>query len=142
NGGATLINNTSSGSDLANLQGYGQVFHTGDGGNVITGPALTSAGLGGGNIAQVTVGSQGVAQPTLSPVTAATTAATPDSTGNGALESALDAAFASGTVAHLSASSYNVNAPIVINLTSSSQGPIGFDLGGAKLFSHINGGGP
>src|SRR5262249_4517839 len=41
-----------------------------------------------------------------------------------------------------SASSYNVTAPIIINITSSTSGTVGIDLGGAKLYSQVGGGQP
>ena len=64
----------------------------------------------------------------------------PDSTGTGALETALRSALLGGTVADLSGASFTVTTPIVINLTSDSQGPIGIDLGGAKIISQVTGG--
>jgi len=142
NGGVTLTDSTSTGSPLANLQGYGSAFLTGDSGQVTTGSNIVVGGAGGGNIASVSVSTQGLALPALSAVTAATTAAAANSTGTGALETALDAAIAGGTVAHLTDASYTVTSPIIINITSSTQGPIGIDLGGAKILSQIAGGGP
>jgi hypothetical protein len=142
NGGATLTGSTSTGSPLANLQGYGSAFLTGDSGQVTTGANIVVGGAGGGNATSVSVSTQGLALPALAAVTAATTAAAANSTGTGALETALDAAIAGGTVAHLNNASYTVTAPIIINITSSTQGPIGIDLGGAKILSQITGGGP
>src|SRR5213078_631227 len=79
NGGSTVVGNvgtwTGSGSDpttLANLQGYGSVYATGDVGKVVTGSSLSLSGFGGGNSASVSVGTSGVALPGLSAVTAAT----------------------------------------------------------------------
>src|SRR5204863_9621527 len=97
NGGVTLTGSTSTGSALANLQGYGSAFLTGDTGQISTGSNIAVGGAGGGNVASVAVSAQGVALPTLAAVTAATTAAAANSTGTGALETALDAAVAGGT---------------------------------------------
>jgi hypothetical protein len=148
NGNATVVNSTSTwtgtGADpttLANLQGYGGVFTSGDVGKIVTGSQLSVSGPGGGSLAQVSVGNQGVALPTLAPVTAATAAPIATTNGTGAVETALKAAVATGN-AHLTESSYTVSAPIVINLTSASQGPIDIDFGGAKIQSAIGGGGP
>jgi hypothetical protein len=144
NGNATLFGNTSTytgtGSAptvLANLQGNGSVAMAG-GGNVITGPNVTM----GVAPLNVTVGTQGVPMPALPAVTAATSAATPSSTGTGALETALKAAMAGGYVSHLTGQTYTVTSPIVINVTSTIQGPLGIDLGGAKIISQITDGSP
>jgi hypothetical protein len=80
--------------------------------------------------------------PTLAPVTAATTAPAASSAGTGALETALKTAMASGTVVHLTDATYTVSKTIVINVTASTQGPVGIDLGGAKIFSQITDGSP
>jgi hypothetical protein len=136
---------TGSGADptlLANIQGTGGLYMTGDVGHVVTAGGVVTSGPGGGNVAHVSVSSQGVAMPALPQVTAATTAALPNSTGNEALETALDAAFASGSVAHLANSTYTVTSPIVINLTGSIQGPVGIDLGGARISSQVGNGQP
>ena len=149
-GTSSIVNSTSTwtgaGSDpttLANFQGNGSVFAVGDTGNVVTGPGISVAGEGGGNQTSVTVSSQGLTVPTLSPITAATTAAVASSNGTGPIEAAFKAAITGGTVAHLTnASSYNVAAPIIINITSSTSGTVGVDLGGAKLYSQVGGGQP
>ncbi|HYD04592.1 MAG TPA: Ig-like domain-containing protein, partial [Reyranella sp.] len=146
NGNATVVNSSSvwtgSGADpttLANLNGYGGVFTSGDTGKIVTGSSLSVGTAGGGNLAQVSVSGQGVAQPTLQAVSAATTAPLANSNGTGAVETALKAAVATGN-AELTESSYSVSAPIVINLTNANQGPINLDFGGAKLQSAVNGG--
>ncbi|TXL79499.1 hypothetical protein FHP25_06020 [Vineibacter terrae] len=149
-GSATLVGNTSTytgaGSDptaLADLQGNGGAFLVGDSGRIVTGSSVAVSGVGGGNEAHVVVDSQGVALPTLAAVSAATTASVASSTGTDAVESALRSAIASGTVTHLTdTTTYTVTAPIVINITSSIQAETGIDLGGAKIISHIAGGGP
>src|SRR3954470_13351847 len=81
NGNASVVNTashwTGSGADptsLVNLNGYGGVFLSGDSGKVVTGSSLSVSGAGGGNLAQVSVSTQGVAQPTLTAVTSAVTA--------------------------------------------------------------------
>jgi len=148
-GEATLIGNTSTytgaGPDpttLADLQGNGGAFLASDSGKIVTGSSVSVNGVGGGNDAHVVVDSHGVALPALPAVTAATTADMPSSTGTQALESALQAAIAGGTVAHLTDTTYTVTSPIVINITRSIQSETGIDLGGAKIISHIAGGGP
>ena len=78
----------------------------------------------------------------LAAVTAATTAAVATSTGTGPLEAALKAALAGDSVVHLTDTTYTVTSSIVINITTSFQGPFGIDLGGAKILSQIEGGGP
>ena len=148
NGNATVVGNTSTwhgaGTDpttLANLQGYGNVYATGDTGKIVTGSSLSLSGLGGGDAASVTHSSSGVALPSLSAVTSATTAA-PAATHTGSpVETALNAA-AAGTAQHLTSSNYSVSSPIVIHLTSADQGPINIDFGGAKIQSNISNGGP
>ena len=149
-GGSTVVGSTSvwtgSGSNpttLANLQGNGGVFATGDTGHVVTGSGISVGGEGSDSHTSLTVSSQGLTPPSLSPITAATTAAVANSNGTGPIETALKAAISGGTVAHLTnASSYNVTAPIVINITSSTNGTVGIDLGGAKLYSQVGGGQP
>src|SRR5262249_14366923 len=95
----------------------------------------------GGNLAHVSVSSSGIAPPTLSPVTSATTAPVASSNGTSEVESALKAGLAGGYVAHVGdANSFTISAPIVINITSSTQG--GIDLGGAKIYSSIANGQP
>ncbi len=138
-GTATLVANR--GATLADLQGTGVLYMTGNDGAVVTGPSLVPNALGG-DMAHVTTGTAGVALPTLAPITAATTAARPSSTGTGPLEGALRAAIADGYVAHLTDATYTVTTPIVMNVTRSGQGPVGIDLGGAKIFSQIADGSP
>ena len=136
---------TGSGSDttvLANLQGPGFAYMTGDTGKIITGPALSVGGPGGDTVADVTVSNLGTSVPSLASITSGMTAAASASSGTGALESALRAALSGGTVDTLSAASFAVTTPIVIYLTGSSQGPIGIDLGGAKILSQVTGGRP
>jgi hypothetical protein len=148
-GDGTLIDNTStytgSGANptqLANLQGHGNLLEIGNTGSIVTATTVAAGGMGSGDHAAVTVSAHGVALPTLSAV-AATPAALSSSTGTSALETAMQSAFAHDTVAHLtSATSYTVTAPIIINVTSSSQGPVGIDLGGAKILSDIGNGSP
>lgn len=146
-GGATLIGNTSvytgSGTNptvLANMQGFGSLYMVDDTGRVITGSQIAVSGLGGGNQAQVAPSSQPLVVPNLSAAAAA--GPVPDSTGTGTVETALRSALLGGTVAGLSGASFTVTTPIVINLTSDSQGPIGIDLGGAKIISQVTGGRP
>ena len=141
----TLVGNastyTGAGPDptvLANMRGPGGLFVAGDSGPIVTEPSVVKGGI----LANVVVGTQGVAVPTLAPVTAATTAPAANSTGTGALETALKTAIASGTVAHLTAATYTVTKSIVINVTASTQGPVGIDLGGAKIISQITDGSP
>ncbi len=148
NGDATVVGNTStwtgSGADpttLANLQGYGNVYATGDHGTVVTGSSLSVSGLGGGDAASVTHSSSGVALPSLAAVTSATTAAPATTHTGNPVETALNAA-AAGVAQHLTAPSYSVSAPIVIHLTSADHGPINIDFGGAKIQSSIANGGP
>ena len=136
---------TGSGSDttvLANLQGPGFAYMTGDTGKVITGPALSVGGPGGDTEADVTVSNLGTSVASLASITSGMTAAASASSGTGALEAALRAALSGGTVDTLSAASFAVTTPIVIYLTGSSQGPIGIDLGGAKILSQVTGGRP
>src|SRR5918993_126356 len=136
---------TGSGSDptvLANLQGTGSAYVVGDTGRIITGSALAVSGLDGGNAAQLTVSNQGAAVPWSSSLAAAAPPATASSTGTGALETALRTALNGGTVANLSGATFSVTTPIVIYLTASSSGPIGIDLGGAKIMSQVTGGRP
>src|SRR5512139_2134907 len=55
------------------------------------------------------------------------TTTTPD------LGSMLSAAIAGGYVAHSSGGTYTVSSPIVIQVNSTIQGPLGIDLGGATI---------
>ena len=149
NGDASVTDNTSvylgSGADhtvLANLQGYGTAYMEGDVGRAVTGSNITVSGIGGGNNAVVTVSDQGVTLPALEQITAANTVAQANSTGTGILETTLRSALDSGLVANLSGQTFTVTSPIVINLTKSSSGPIGIDLGGAKILSQITNGAP
>ena len=64
-----------------------------------------------------------------------------DSTG-GALQETLNAAIHGGYVAHPAATTYTVTSPIVINVSSTTTGPLGIDLGGARIISQINNGAP
>ena len=148
-GGATLVGNSSTytgtGADtttLASLQGNGTAFLADDSGKLVTGQNVAVSGTGGGNLTHVTVSTDGVEVATLAPVTAVTTAAVAASNGTGVLETALKAALGGGTVVHLTDTSYTVTSSIVINITASFQGPLGIDLGGAKILSQIAGGGP
>ena len=152
-GGATLIGNSSTytgpitgtGVDttaLANLQGLGTAFLVGDSGKVVTGQNVAVSGEGGGNLTHVTVSTDGVDLATPAPVADDTAAAAADSTGTGALETALKAALSGGGVVHLTDTSHTVTSSIVINITASFQGPLGIDLGGAKILSQIADGGP
>ena len=148
-GGATLIGNSSvytgAGSNttvLANLQGHGDLYMTDDTGEVVTGSGVSVSGLGGGNVADVSVTSEDFVLPELEAITAATTAPVANSIGTGALETALRTALTGGSVGSLSGVSFTVTTSIVINLTGSSQGPLGIDLGGAKILSQITSGAP
>ena len=58
------------------------------------------------------------------------------------LETALRNAISGGYVAEMSGQTYTVTQPIVINVTSSIQGPLGIDLGGATIVSQITNGQP
>src|ERR671912_2177122 len=58
------------------------------------------------------------------------------------LGAALTAAMAGGYVAEMSGQTYTVTQPIVINVTSTIQGPLGIDLGGATIVSQITNGQP
>ena len=49
------------------------------------------------------------------------------------LDTALRNAISGGYVAEMSGQTYTVTQPIVINVTSTMQGPVGIDLGGAGL---------
>jgi hypothetical protein len=148
NGGSTVVGNvgtwTGAGSDpttLANLQGYGSVYATGDTGHIVTGSSLSVSGVGGGDGATVSVSTSGVSLPSLSAVTASTVASLAATNTGNPVETALKAA-AAGTAQHLTDSSYTVSSPIVIHLTSAYQGPVNIDFGGAKIQSNISGGGP
>jgi hypothetical protein len=141
-GGSTMIGNTSvytgTGADttmLARMQGFGSLYMINDTGTVVTGSQVTVSGIGGGNVAEVATTSAALVIPTSSAVTAATTAAVASTAGTGVVETALRGALTGGTVADLSGASFTVTTSIVINLTGSSQGPIGIDLGGASAAS-------
>lgn len=147
--GATLIGNSSvytgtgtNTTTLANMQGFGSLYAVNDSGKVVTGSSVTVSGLGGGNTATVSAATSTIAMPILSAITAATTAAVANSTGTGTLETALRNALNGGSVANLSGQSFTVTTPITINLTKSSIGPIGMDLGGAKIMSQVTNGQP
>ena len=117
---------TGSGSDttvLANLQGPGFAYMTGDTGKIITGPALSVGGPGGDTVADVTVSNLGTSVPSLASITSGMTAAASASSGTGALESALRAALTGGTVGTLSAASFAVTTPIVIIPDGVQPGP-------------------
>jgi hypothetical protein len=140
-GDTSLIGNVASGAEtLANLTGNGTSLQTGNTGQIGNGLGVTVAGLGAGNHASVTVSSQGFVMPTISTVTAATTAAAASSHGTSVLETSIVAVLTGGA-SHLTDTTYTVTAPIVINVTSSSQGGI-IDLGGAKITSQIAGSEP
>src|SRR5206468_9661690 len=62
---ATLIGDTSTGADLANLRGNGNVLEIGDSGRITTGSAVMVAGLAGDNHASVTNGTAGLTSPAL-----------------------------------------------------------------------------
>ena len=124
---------------LADVRGTGTLSLSG--GKVVTGEGVIaneSTDLSG----QLVVGKLDVAMPSLAPVTAETTAPVVDSNGNGDLEVALRAALTEGHLAHLSADTYVVTSPIVINIDGSSASPKGIDLGGATIVSQITDGSP
>ena len=54
----------------------------------------------------------------------------------------LQDAFNNGHLVVGTDQTYTVSAPIVINVTKNSQGPIGIDLGGARIVSNITNGAP
>lgn len=54
----------------------------------------------------------------------------------------LQQAFNNGTLVVGTDHTYTVSAPIVINVTKDTQGPIGIDLGGARIVSNITNGAP
>lgn len=147
-GNATVSNNasfyTGPGADptvLANLQGSGGAFVAGDVGRIVTGSNVLVGGVGGANSVHATVGTDSVPLPALLAVTAATTAPAAASTGTGAVEAALKAALASGSIVRLTESSYVATSSIVINV-GATLGSFGIDLGGAKILSQIAGGAP
>jgi hypothetical protein len=124
---------------LADIQGTGTLSTSG--GKVVTGEGVTvngSTDLSG----QVVVSKLDVAMPALAPVTSETTAPVADSNGNGELEMALRAALTEGNFVHLSADTFVVTSPIIINIDSSSANPKGIDLGGATIVSQITDGSP
>jgi hypothetical protein len=138
---ATLIGNTATGPEaLADIQGQGGSLQIDNIGPISDGPSVTVGGAGSGDLAHVTVSDVGVAAPVVSAVTAATTAAIASSNGTGALETAIEQGLAGHTV-HIADAAYTVTAPIVINVASSSSNGV-IDLGGAKITSNIEGGGP
>ena len=141
-GNASLIGNVATGAEtLANLGGNGGAFQSGNAGTIVDGSGVSVSGMNGGNLAHVTVSSQGVAIPTIAHATAATTAAVASSNGTSVLESSIKTAVAGGTAVHTDTNTYTVTAPIIINVTSSSHGGV-IDLGGAKIVSQIANGGP
>jgi len=141
-GNTSLIGNVATGGEpLANLDGNGGSFQSGNAGTIVDGSGVSVSGMDGGNLAHVTVSSQGMAIPVIAHATAAATAAVASSNGTSVLESAIEAAVAGGTAVYTDTNSYTVTAPIIINVTSSSHGGV-FDLGGAKIISQISGGGP
>src|SRR5262245_45130922 len=58
------------------------------------------------------------------------------------LAATLGAAMAGGYLAQSSGQTYTVTAPIVINVNSTIEGPLGIDLGGAHIVSQITNGQP
>lgn len=135
---------TGSGTDqtlLADLQGDGSVYITDNAGRIVSGPRLPVNEMGS-ELIDVTRTTAGVDLPTLEAITAATTAPVPESTGTGLLETTLRGAIDNGTVAHMTADTYTVTTPIVINVTQSTDGPAGIDLGGAKIISQVDDGLP
>ncbi len=58
------------------------------------------------------------------------------------LAAVLTAAIAGGYVAETTGQSFTVTQPIVINVNSTIQGPLGIDLGGAHIVSQITNGAP
>ena len=58
------------------------------------------------------------------------------------LETALRNAISGGYVAEMSGQTYTVTQPIVINVMSPIQGPLGIDLGGATIMSQVTNGQP
>lgn len=58
------------------------------------------------------------------------------------LSTLLQDAFSNGRVVTGTDRTYTVSAPIVINVTSDMQGPVGIDLGGAIITSNITDGSP
>ncbi len=138
-GTATLTGN--GGSALADLGGRGVLFVKDNDGEVVTGPELVPNAKGG-DMAHVAAGSEGVFVPALAAVTAGTTAAKPSSTGTGSVETALRNAISGDYVGELTDAIHVVTTPIVINVTGSTVGPVGIDLGGAKIISQITDGSP
>ena len=58
------------------------------------------------------------------------------------LETALRNAISGGYVAEMSGQTYTVTQPIVINVMTQIQGPLGIDLGGATIMSQVTNGQP
>jgi hypothetical protein len=138
---STLIGNTAAGPQaLADIRGQGGSLQIDNVGHIGNGPGVAVGAAGDGDLAHVSVSTAGVAAPVVSAVTAATTAAIASSDGTGALETAIEQGLAGHTV-HLANAAYTVTTPIVINVTSSSSNGV-IDLGGAKITSNIEGGGP
>jgi hypothetical protein len=141
-GGATMIGNTSAHTGLGpnprlgNLEGSGEVLLMHQVGEVITGPEISTRV----SAPAISIGTNGVVIPSISPVISETVPV--GSVGTDPLEVALREAIASQTTAHLTDASYTVTAPIVINVSQSSERPIGIDLGGAKIISNIDDGAP
>jgi hypothetical protein len=140
-GQAALVGNGGAEPTLADLQGNGGLFLMDNGDPITTGPQLTP-NVGAGNLAHVSVETAGVAVPDLAPVTAGGASVVADGAATSALEAVLEAAIAGGTVAHLTDDTYTIDAPIVIEVTESTDGPVGIDLGGAKILSQITDGSP
>ena len=58
------------------------------------------------------------------------------------LSSILQAAFAGSYVANGAGQNFTVSKTIVIYVSSTTQGPIGLDLGGGTIYSNITDGSP
>jgi hypothetical protein len=80
--------------------------------------------------------------PDTSSTFAVTMEATVMSAATADLGAILTAAMAGGYLAHLTGPSYTVTSSIIINVTSTIQGPMGIDLGGARIVSQITDGSP
>ena len=148
-GTATLVGNsgtyTGTAPDptaLADLQGSGVLFVTDNSGQVVSGPQLVPNALGG-DMAHVTAGTvgRGAAHPCRRSPPARRRPG-PTAPEPAPSRARCRAAIAGGFVAHLTDATYTVTTPIVINVTSSTQGPVGIDLGGAKIISQIANGSP
>lgn len=141
-GDATLDGNSAHGGTLATLAGTGNVLEANNTGMITNASGVTAQGLGADNHASVTASNTGVSVPALNPITAADTANLAASNTGSALETALKAAFSSGGVTHIAPASYTVTSSIVIHIAAGTTGPVGIDLGGAKIASQVQGGGP